>query len=213
MNILDITEGSKIEIESIHLNNHKIYSSMVISVSETRLEISPIIEGKSEVIFGYDTIINIYYYPLDRSPILFKNCRIHQIRISGVKKWLLSCETEGEEYTERLCQRININKWGILHSSSEDIEVLIHDISYNGFAVIAETKIQDLIGSEVTVSLIEGLSSVSFTGRVVRNMLMDDGKVFMGCYVSEKLDNKTVSYIRKKLKVTSQSGTRADRNQ
>lgn len=210
MNILQIGISSKIEIEAIYLERQKVYSTNVVSCSETRIEIAPIIEESAT--FDYDTIINVYYYPVGLPPVVFRNCRIYQIRINGKRKQLVSCDLEGETYTERLCERINVNRWGLLYSSKGDcIEVLVHDVSYNGFAVISETKLDDMIGNQVTVTFNEGISSISFTGRVVRNSLMNDGKVFLGCYVEDKLNDRAISYINKH-KDNQSTGTLADRN-
>lgn len=199
MRITEIKVADKIEIEAMSLNGRFVYSSHVVSINPNNIEIEPIGGIDMITISQYNMIINIYYYGNDAS-VIFRNCRIQSMVQNGICRQFVLCFTESEENTKRLCERVEVGKWGSLTVKDEDIymEAYVNDMSMNGFAVVVDKMCPNLLSKEIRVVFVERLEKIVLDGRVVRNSLIGGRKVFIGCYLENSSDN-TLLYIQKKM--------------
>lgn len=134
-------------------------------------------------------------------PVIFKNCRIRQVVIEGIKYHEVISMTVSTKENRRQADRVYINEMGTVINNimKQPIQACIKDLSAAGFSYMIHEENEPLPHLQTENVVFTYMDSVlkeeiSLAGKVVRRAKSADGFITFGCHMgSNPLAIKTIT--------------------
>ena len=144
------------------------------------------VEGKAVSLDSIGISIEIMFIRPEKSPVLWRGVVCDAIYIDSKMFYKLKCKEEGIEKNRREAFRVYIGVTGVaqLGLNRKAIDVIVKDVSENGFSFISVDDIQDVLSLPVRLVYTDLDINFSLMGIVVRNVKIDEKKFLYGCKLS-----------------------------
>lgn len=219
MLLVDIAPETKVILE-LDMDGHTYeFPSVVTNVERQNNVIyaEPIrINGKVLGFSGSSVKVNLIMNREDKSPYVWKGIGIATVVMEKKgTQYKIVASRDGFEMNRREAFRLFVGLNGVvqLGVNTKAIDVIVKDISENGFAFVSEEDKEEILNK--TIRLVFNDMSQNFTvmGIVVRKVKISENKILYGCQLCDK-DKKVEAYISEKqrqiLSMKSRSAIRGE---
>ena len=119
-------------------------------------------------------------------PVVFKNCAVRSLIVSGVKYHEVVCRVESVNGNRRASDRIDMKCPCTFYNENFRVEGVLKDLGASGFSVVVDGGLEPNINQQSENVSIEYMDTklkrdVTINGTVVRQVKMKDGAVLFGC--------------------------------
>lgn len=186
MKIYEIEPNEKVEL-IINYNNNKLnFQSVVFESKGKDLLVEPIrFNGKLLNLELGNLTLSILFNRKEGKPICWTNCDFKMTTIKKNVYIAISNKREGTEVNRRGSFRLSIGEEGKarIGNNKDIIEMILKNVSYSGFAILIEEKIDFEIGMSIEVAYRDPqLDTVlNLHGEIVRFEEDNDGRILLGC--------------------------------
>ncbi len=218
MHISEIPEGSKVIFE-INIDNvsHE-FKSKILETRSDFIIANPI--RVDDKVLGFGSVpTNLIYCREDKSPIIWKQVAINIVLYKNNTVYKIEQSMEGVESNRRTSYRMYVGltgnaQLGVHHKVSE---VLVKDVSENGFSIICKEELDKEDRGNVRLTFEDMDRTIIINGVMVRSLKLEDGRFLYGCKITFKtplvayyISEKQRQMIARQKGVTLVGGTRSD---
>lgn len=209
MKLTEIGSGSKI-IMHVGMNGQFMDFPTVIAQPQETCVIAEAIRVNGKVLgLQSDNIhVDLMLIREDKTPVIWKNVRCSMMTFDSRMHYKVTAFAEGYEVNRREAFRVFVGKDGVaqLGMNRKAENVIVKDVSENGFSFISSENLENSINSPVRLVFSDMELNFSLMGIVVRKVAVDDKKNLYGCKLS--VDNHALSrYINDKQRQLLSSGS------
>lgn len=193
MTIYELGVGTPITITvKLKGSNQLEWKTKIIKNSVAKKHILiPLLKHSGKVIsFQVNGIIIEVTAIVNNNPIMFRNCRIRQVVIDGVKYHEIISMTESTKENRRENNRIYINEMGTVINNimKQPMQACIKDLAAAGFSFMIHEEdepLPHLQTEDVVFTYTDSVlkEEISFSGKVVRRAKSSDGLITFGCHM------------------------------
>ncbi len=135
---------------------------------------------------GEGVSVDLYNIRAEKPPMIWKRVVCTTTTVSGKSVYKITATGEGYESNRREAYRLFVGVPGIaqLGINRKAIEVIVKDVSENGFSFVCEYDMGEVINSPVRLVFEDLEKSYSLMGLVIRKVVIADKKIVYGCKLS-----------------------------
>ncbi len=174
--------------------------SKIVGVKRDNLIVDIIYLDKKMLNLASNNIrINLMLIREGKVPIVWKNVTCKIIKENEQSYYQITSYSEGYENNRREAFRLFIGNDGVAQVgiNKKALEVIVRDVSENGFSFVTSTDVTMAVGEPVRLVFIDLDITFSLMGIVVRKVNVNEKEVLYGCKLSVK-NNKLLKYINDK---------------
>lgn len=202
----ELEEGAAITFE-VHVDEKKFeFPSVVKFQKRGKMYFEPIRVGDKLLNVSNEKIsVNLVYAVEGDKPILWRDLDVQEEVYKRVVYYCAKTDAVGKVFNRRGAYRqfVGAPVFAKVGTRKAEIQVILRDISTNGFSFVYREDIEDADHSLVVVPYVYRDEHVMFdltlSGKIVRKQVMPDGKILYGCVLVKKneLIAKFVNYKQK----------------
>lgn len=206
MKLSELEEGAAITFE-LHVGEKKFeFPSVVKFQKKGKMYFEPVRVGEKLLNVSNEKIsVNMIYAIEGDKPILWRNLDLQEEVYKKVVYYTAKTEAVGKVFNRRGAYRqfVGAPVFAKVGTGKAEIQVILRDISTNGFSFVYREELEDAERSLVVVPYVYRDEQVMFdltlSGKIVRKQVMSDGKILYGCVLVKKneLIAKFVNYKQK----------------
>ena len=161
------------------------------------------VEGRAVSLDGIGVSIELMFIRPEKSPVFWRGVACEAIYIDSKMFYKLTCKEDGIEKNRREAFRVYIGVTGVaqLGLNRKAMDVIVKDVSENGFSFISEEDIEDVLSLPVRLVYTDLDINFSLMGIVVRKVKIDEKKFLYGCKLSVE-NSRLGQYIIQKQRQT-----------
>lgn len=186
MLLQEMPEDNKLIIE-LSMNGQKYeFPSQVIRKINQNVLIEPVrINGK---VLSFNSssggvTVSIFMIRDDKPPMLWKGVAVNSVREEGGTFYKITANGEGFEVNRRGAFRLFIGISGVaqLGTNRKAVDVIVKDVSENGFSFVGSEDIDNVINMPVRLVFADFNQNYSLMGIIVRKVVIGESKIVYGC--------------------------------
>ncbi|MCR5254588.1 MAG: PilZ domain-containing protein [Acetatifactor sp.] len=212
MQIVELETGTKLTFLVTAKGKQISFESSVVDVNPNRHYIlaEAVMSGDRIVSFKGEgiTASMLAIFPGDKPMMFIEPEIITMRRNDNTLCYKISSPAHGKPFNRRGAYRcvIGVDSTIQYELSGQPSEVFIKDVSVTGFAIVCSSTVNIAVGQLIHVVLTDSIEepnggteqfSFNMYGIVVRNQLLDNGKIVYGCRFNDKIRGLD-SYLAKK---------------
>lgn len=201
MLLQEMPADNKIIIE-LSIKGQKFeFPSKVVSQGNNSIFIEPIrINGKVLTFNASESIaINIVMIRENKSPMVWKGVGVACVHEKSGSFYKITASGEGFEINRRGAFRLFVGISGVaqLGINRKAVDVIVKDVSENGFSFVSSEDIENVINMPVRLVFNDFNKNYSLMGIIVRKVIINETKVLYGCQLSVN-NSQLEQYINQK---------------
>lgn len=177
------------------------FPSKVVSQENNSIFIEPIrINGKVLTFNASESIaINIVMIRENKSPMVWKGVGVACVHEKSGSFYKITASGEGFEINRRGAFRLFIGISGVaqLGINRKAVDVIVKDVSENGFSFVSSEDMENVINMPVRLVFNDFNKNYSLMGIIVRKVIINETKVLYGCQLSVN-NSQLEQYINQK---------------
>lgn len=186
MLLQEMPEDNKLIIE-LSMNGQKYeFPSKVIRKSSQNVLIEPVrINGK---VLSFNSsnggvTVSIFMIRDGKPPMLWKGVAVNSVREEDGTFYKITANGEGFEVNRRGAFRLFIGISGVaqLGTNRKAVDVIVKDVSENGFSFVGAEDMDDVINKPVRLVFTDFNQNYSLMGIIVRKVVIGESKIVYGC--------------------------------
>lgn len=200
MTFTEARAGDNLIIQIVFGKQNMDLPSKIVGVRGENLIVDIIHLNKKMLNLSSDNIrINLMLIREGKVPIVWKNVACKVIKENEQAFYQITSYSEGYENNRREAFRLFIGNDGVAQVgiNKKALEVIVRDVSENGFSFVTSTDVKMAVGEPVRLVFIDLDITFSLMGIVVRKVNVNEKEVLYGCKLSVKND-KLLKYINNK---------------
>lgn len=200
MTFTEAQVGDNLIIQVVFKEQNIDLPSKIVGIRGNDLIVDIIYLNKKIVNLSSDNIrINLMLIRENKVPIVWKNVTCKTIKENEQAFYQITAHSEGYENNRREAFRLIIGNDGMAQVgvNKKALEVIVKDISENGFSFVTSTDIKMAIGKPVRLVFVDLDITFNLIGIVVRKVNVNEQEVLYGCKLSVR-NNKLLKYINSK---------------
>ncbi len=204
MTFTEAQAGDNLIIQIVFGKQNMDLPSKIVGVRGKNLIVDIIHLNKKMLNLSSDNIrINLMLIREGKVPIVWKNVACKVIKENEQAFYQITSYSEGYENNRREAFRLFIGNDGVAQVgiNKKALEVIVRDVSENGFSFVTSTDVKMAVGEPVRLVFIDLDITFSLMGIVVRKVNVNEKEVLYGCKLSVKND-KLLKYINSKQRQT-----------
>lgn len=201
MLLQEMPADNKIIIE-LSIKGQKFeFPSKVVSQGNNSIFIEPIrINGKVLIFNSSESVaINIVMIRENKSPMVWKGVGVACVHEKSGSFYKITASGEGFEINRRGAFRLFVGISGVaqLGINRKAVDVIVKDVSENGFSFVSSEDIENVINMPVRLVFNDFNKNYSLMGIIVRKVIINETKVLYGCQLSVN-NSQLEQYINQK---------------
>jgi len=200
MLLSQLVQNSELILE-ININNqHLEFESAVFAKIGDYILIEPVrVNGKVVNFEIGKVLIDMLLIRKDRKPFIWKRVLLKNTIYKNKTYYKVVPTGDGFEINRRNSTRLNIEVKGVVQigTNSVPLDVIIKDISENGFSFVSKDNIDKPLKSTVRLVFTDINKTINLNGILVRKEKINQTKYFYGCVLNIK-SQLLVQYINDK---------------
>ena len=201
MLLQEMPADNKIIIE-LSIKGQKFeFPSKVVSQGNNSIFIEPIrINGKVLTFNSSESVaINIVMIRENKSPMVWKGVGVACVHEKSGSFYKITASGEGFEINRRGAFRLFVGISGVaqLGINRKAVDVIVKDVSENGFSFVSSEDIENVINMPVRLVFNDFNKNYSLMGIIVRKVIINETKVLYGCQLSVN-NSQLEQYINQK---------------
>ena len=200
MLLSQLVQNSELILE-ININNqHLEFESAVFAKIGDYILIEPVrVNGKVVNFEIGKVLIDMLLIRKDRKPFIWKRVLLKNTIYKNKTYYKVVPTGDGFEINRRNSTRLNIEVKGVVQigTNSVPLDVIIKDISENGFSFVSKDNIEKPLKSTVRLVFTDINKTINLNGILVRKEKINQTKYFYGCVLNIK-SQLLVQYINDK---------------
>ena len=201
MLLQEMPSDNKIIIE-LSIKGQKFeFPSKVVSQGNNSIFIEPIrINGKVLTFNSSESVaINIVMIRENKSPMVWKGVGVACVHEKSGSFYKITASGEGFEINRRGAFRLFVGISGVaqLGINRKAVDVIVKDVSENGFSFVSSEDIENVINMPVRLVFNDFNKNYSLMGIIVRKVIINETKVLYGCQLSVN-NSQLEQYINQK---------------
>jgi len=189
MLLSQLVQKSNLILE-ININNqHLEFESVVVGKIGDYILIEPVrVNGKVVNFEIGNVLIDMLLSRSDKKPIIWKRVLLKNTIYKNKTYYKVIPTGDGFEINRRDAFRLNVEAKGVVQvgTNSVPLDVIVKDISENGFSFISKDNIDRPLKSTVRLVFSDINKSLNLNGILVRKEKIDQSKYFYGCVLNIK---------------------------
>lgn len=186
MLLQEMPEDNKLIIE-LSMNGQKYeFPSQVIRKTNQNVLIEPVrINGK---VLSFNSssggvTVSIFMIRDGKPPMLWKGVAVNSVREEDGTFYKITANGEGFEVNRRGAFRLFIGISGVaqLGTNRKAVDVIVKDVSENGFSFVGSEDMDDVINKPVRLVFADFNQNYSLMGIIVRKVVIGESKIVYGC--------------------------------
>ena len=182
----EMPEDNKLIIE-LSMNGQKYeFPSKVIRKASQNILIEPVrINGK---VLSFNSsnggvTVSIFMIRDGKPPVLWKGVAVNSVREEDGTFYKITANGEGFEVNRRGAFRLFIGISGVaqLGTNRKAVDVIVKDVSENGFAFVGYEDMDDVINKPVRLVFTDFNQNYSLMGIIVRKVVIGEKRIIYGC--------------------------------
>lgn len=171
------------------------------------------VQGKAVSLDGTGVSIEVMFIRTEKSPVLWRGIVCETIYIDSKMFYKITCREDGVEKNRREAFRVFIGVSGVaqLGLNKKAVNVIVKDVSENGFSFISDEDFEDVVNVPVRLVYTDMEINFSLMGIVVRKVKIDEKKNLYGCKLSVENSRLGQYIIQKQRQALSAKGGNASR--
>ena len=171
------------------------------------------VQGKAVSLDGIGVSIEVMFIRTEKSPVLWRGIVCETIYIDSKMFYKITCREDGVEKNRREAFRVFIGVSGVaqLGLNKKAVNVIVKDVSENGFSFISDEDFEDVVNVPVRLVYTDMGINFSLMGIVVRKVKIDEKKNLYGCKLSVENSRLGQYIIQKQRQALSAKGGNASR--
>ena len=171
------------------------------------------VQGKAVSLDGIGVSIEVMFIRTENSPVLWRGIVCETIYIDSKMFYKITCREDGVEKNRREAFRVFIGVSGVaqLGLNKKAVNVIVKDVSENGFSFISDEDFEDVVNVPVRLVYTDMEINFSLMGIVVRKVKIDEKKNLYGCKLSVENSRLGQYIIQKQRQALSAKGGNASR--
>ena len=171
------------------------------------------VQGKAVSLDGIGVSIEVMFIRTEKSPVLWRGIVCETIYIDSMMFYKITCREDGVEKNRREAFRVFIGVSGVaqLGLNKKAVNVIVKDVSENGFSFISDEDFEDVVNVPVRLVYTDMEINFSLMGIVVRKVKIDEKKNLYGCKLSVENSRLGQYIIQKQRQALSAKGGNASR--
>ena len=171
------------------------------------------VQGKAVSLDGIGVSIEVMFIRTEKSPVLWRGIVCETIYIDSKMFYKITCREDVVEKNRREAFRVFIGVSGVaqLGLNKKAVNVIVKDVSENGFSFISDEDFEDVVNVPVRLVYTDMEINFSLMGIVVRKVKIDEKKNLYGCKLSVENSRLGQYIIQKQRQALSAKGGNASR--
>jgi len=200
MLLSQLVQNSNLILE-ININNkHLEFESIVFSKIGDYILIEPVkVNGKVVNFEIGNVLIDMLLIRSDKKPIIWKRVLLKNTIYKTKTYYKVVPTGDGFEINRRNAFRLYFEVKGVVQvgTNSVPIDIIVKDVSENGFSFVSKVNIEKPLKSIVRLVLVDLNKTINLNGVLVRKEKINQTKYFYGCVLN--IQNRFLSqYINEK---------------
>jgi len=189
MQLSQLVQNSNLILE-ININNqHLEFDSVVFAKIGDYILIEPVrVNGKVVNFEIGKVLIDMLLIRKDKKPFIWKRVLLKNTIYKNKTYYKVIPTGDGFEINRRNAFRLYIEVKGVVQigTNSVPLDVIIKDVSENGFSFVSKDNIEKPLRSTVRLVFADINKSINLNGILVRKEKIDQSKYFYGCVLNIK---------------------------
>ena len=189
MRLSQLVQNSNLVLE-ININNqHLEFESTVITKIGDYILIEPVrVNGKVVNFEIGNVLVDMLLIRRDKKPVAWKRVLLKNVIYKNKTYYKVIPTGDGFEINRRNAFRLSIEVKGVVQvgTNSVPMDVILKDISQNGFSFVSKDIIDRPLKSIVRLVFIDLNKSLNLNGLLVRKERINQSKYFYGCVLNIK---------------------------
>ena len=189
MRLSQLVQNSNLVLE-ININNqHLEFESTVITKIGDYILIEPVrVNGKVVNFEIGNVLVDMLLIRRDKKPVAWKRVLLKNVIYKNKTYYKVIPTGDGFEINRRNAFRLSIEVKGVVQvgTNSVPMDVILKDISENGFSFVSKDIIDRPLKSIVRLVFIDLNKSLNLNGLLVRKERINQSKYFYGCVLNIK---------------------------
>ena len=189
MRLSQLVQNSNLVLE-ININNqHLEFESTVITKIGDYILIEPVrVNGKVVNFEIGNVLVDMLLIRRDKKPVAWKRVLLKNVIYKNKTYYKVIPTGDGFEINRRNAFRLSVEVKGVVQvgTNSVPMDVILKDISQNGFSFVSKDIIDRPLKSIVRLVFIDLNKSLNLNGLLVRKERINQSKYFYGCVLNIK---------------------------
>ena len=189
MQLSQLVQNSNLVLE-ININNqHLEFESTVITKIGDYILIEPVrVNGKVVNFEIGNVLVDMLLIRRDKKPVAWKRVLLKNVIYKNKTYYKVIPTGDGFEINRRNAFRLSVEVKGVVQvgTNSVPMDVILKDISENGFSFVSKDIIDRPLKSIVRLVFIDLNKSLNLNGLLVRKERINQSKYFYGCVLNIK---------------------------
>jgi len=189
MRLSQLVQNSNLVLE-ININNqHLEFESTVITKIGDYILIEPVrVNGKVVNFEIGNVLVDMLLIRRDKKPVAWKRVLLKNVIYKNKTYYKVIPTGDGFEINRRNAFRLSVEVKGVVQvgTNSVPMDVILKDISENGFSFVSKDIIDRPLKSIVRLVFIDLNKSLNLNGLLVRKERINQSKYFYGCVLNIK---------------------------
>ncbi|SEW19304.1 PilZ domain-containing protein [[Clostridium] fimetarium] len=207
MRLSQLVQNSNLVLE-ININNqHLEFESTVITKIGDYILIEPVrVSGKVVNFEIGNVLVDMLLIRRDKKPVAWKRVLLKNVIYKNKTYYKVIPTGDGFEINRRNAFRLSVEVKGVVQvgTNSVPMDVILKDISQNGFLFVSKDIIDRPLKSIVRLVFIDLNKSLNLNGLLVRKERINQSKYFYGCvlniknqFLSQYMNDKNADMLSK----------------
>ncbi len=187
MKLNELEVGDNIILQVNFNDKFADFPSVVLKTDKDGIYIEAVKVNDKVVGFSGEGVeLDIYNVRAEKPPMVWKRVACTTVVISGKTVYKVIASGEGFESNRREAYRLFVGISGVaqLGINKKAMDVIVKDVSENGFSFVCEYDMGEVINSPVRLVFEDLERSYSLMGIVVRKVIIAEKKIVYGCKLS-----------------------------
>ncbi len=185
MKIYELEEGTEVTLVVLYDEKTLNLKSTCVGAKGKDLLIAALrVDGKVLNLGMNDVKVNVMMDRENEKPLMWTACEVKMVVVKGTPLMKVSTKFDGQPVNRREDFRLYIGgaAKGRIGRNKEALQMVLRDVSYSGFAVFLEGKVQCEIGNPIRVvhKDAELMAMLDLQGKIVRMEERND-RLLLGC--------------------------------
>ncbi len=200
MKLWELQPNAQLKLEVIIQDQNYEFETSVTDIKGNFILVAPVRSKGNIVSFASDSVTKNLIFPRqDKAPIIWKRVAVTTVKIKEEFFYKVVQAGDGFEVNRRSSFRVYIGQPGVtqINFNKRAMDVMVKDVSDNGFSFVAGQDVEDFMGATVHLVFSDGENHFSLFGKIVRKVKISEDKILFGC-VLHSSDAKLNKYINEK---------------
>ena len=189
MLLTQIAQNGNLILEINVNKQHLEFNSIVIAKTGNYILIEPVrVEGKVVNFEIGNILIDMLLVRSNKKPIIWKRVLLKNTIYKNKTYYKVVPTGDGFEINRRNAFRMYIEVKGVAQvgSNSVPIDVIVNDVSENGFSFVSKVNIEKPLKSTVRLVFVDINKSINLNGLLIRKEKKEQSKYLYGCALNIK---------------------------